>query len=262
MTRFGKSAVLMVALAALVFMAAPSWAVPTIKYVGSSTVGKFMHAASKVYKDAKFAINTKPESGGGENATAAGKTDLGGVAREVKPAILAKGVKKYLIGRDAIGVIVNAKNPVQSLSLAQLKQIFTGKITNWKQVGGPDMAIHVYIVNPQSATRKVFQKVVLGGAKYAGKIQTVRPDPAIVAKVAADPAGIGQLSFALIGEGKGVKRIKPDGQEPTVNNPNYPITRPLYLITKGEPTGAVKKFIDWARSAEGQKIVKQFFVGI
>ncbi len=215
-----------------------------------------------VFKSCNFKINTKPESGGGENATASGKTDLGGVAREVKPGILAKDVKKFLIGRDAIAVLVNASNPVSELSTAQLKGIFTGKITNWREVGGKDLAINVYIVNPQSATRKVFAKTVLGGASYAGdNVQTVRPDPAVADKVAADEAGIGQLSFALVGNQQGLKRVRPDGQEASVNNPAYPITRPLYLITKGEPAGEVKAFIDWALSDAGQEVVKRHFVG-
>ncbi len=233
-----------------------------ISYVGSSTVGKFMHAAVGKYSGATFAINTKPESGGGENATAAGKADVGGVARDVKPAILKKGVKQFLIGRDAIAVLVNSKNPVDTLSSAQLKDIFTGKISNWKEVGGEDMTINVYIVNPQSATRKVFGKVVLGGAAYAGDhLKTIRPDPKVADRVASDKGAIGHLSFALVGDNAGVKRIKPDGQDASVNNPSYPITRPLYLITKGDPAGKVKDFIDWALSDAGQSVVKQFFVG-
>ena len=233
-----------------------------ITYVGSSTVGKFMHAAAAVYPHSKFSINTKPESGGGENATAAGKTDLGGVAREVKPEILAKDVKKFLIGRDAIAVLVHASNPVDELSSEQLKGIFTGKITNWREVGGRDLPIRVYIVNSQSATRKVFARAVLGGEPYGGdRIETIRPDPRIAEKVASEEGAIGQLSFALAGNNPAIKRIRPDGEEPSVRNPNYPITRPLHLITKGEPKGDVKQFIEWALSDAGQAVVKRNFVG-
>ncbi|NPA25846.1 MAG: phosphate ABC transporter substrate-binding protein [Deltaproteobacteria bacterium] len=260
-----KSLSALIGIAALLCLCITPAQAKTLKYIGSSTVGKFMHEAAKVYKAVDFSINTKPESGGGENATAAGKCDIGGVAREVKPKILAKGVKKFLIGKDAIGVWVNVDNPVSSLDKKQLKEIFTGKITNWKEVGGPDMPINVYIVNKQSATRKVFQKTILEGAPYAGKrLKTVRPDSAILDKVAADKAGIGQLSFAF-GSGHPaaakVKKINIGQQAATVNNPNYPITRPLYLITKGDPKGEVKAFIDWAQSDAGQKIVKKYFVG-
>ena len=232
-------------------------------YVGSSTVGRFMHDAAKEYAGASFSINTKPESGGGENAVAAGKADIGGVAREVSPAILAKGVHKHYIGKDAIGIWVNSKNPVTDLSMAQLKAIFTGKTTNWKDVGGTDMAINVYIVNPQSATRKVFKKAVLGEDSYAGfRLKTVRPDPAIIERIKSDAGGIGQLSFALGTEDNTVKRVNPGGESATFDNPNYPIGRPLYLITKGPPAGLVKSFIDWAHSEEGQEVVKRYFIGL
>ncbi len=244
----------------------PLHAADNINYVGSSTVGVFMKDAAKVYTDATFNINTEPESGGGETATAAGRTDIGGVARNVKNEILNQGVQQVLIGKDAIGVRINANNQISSLSADQLKGIFTGKITNWKEVGGSDMAINVYIVNPQSATRKVFKNVILGDADYSGKnIQTIWPDPAILDKVAADQNGIGQLSFALSSGHPAVQQVKRVNiwdQEASVNNSSYPITRPLYLITKGEPTGGVKKFVDWAVSAEGQAIVKKYFVGI
>ncbi len=233
-----------------------------IKYRGSSTVGQFMYDAAKVYKKSTFDINTKSESSGGEDSAAAGKTDLGGVARDVKQSILDKGVKKFLIGKDAIGILVHPSNPVTKLSKEQLADIFMGEITNWQEVGGRDMAIDVYIVNPRSATRKVFKKAVLGDRKYGGKrIKTIRPDPRIINEVEKNPAGIGQLSFSFL-EGANVKRIRPDGHEPSVNNQNYPITRNLHLVTKGDPKGEVKEFIDWSLSPEGQKVVKINFVGI
>ena len=232
-----------------------------IQYVGSSTVGQVMKEAAKVYKKSTFNINTKPESSGGEDAAVAGRTDLGGVARELNQSALDRGVKKFLIGKDAIGILVHPSNPVSELSIKQLADIFTGSITNWKDVGGIDSDIDVYIVNPRSATRKVFSKAVLRGIKYGGKrIRTIRPDPKILEEVANNPAGIGQISFSFIGKAK-VKRIKPDGQEASVNNTNYPITRNLYLVTKGEPKGEVKEFIDWTLSDEGQKIVKIHFIG-
>jgi phosphate transport system substrate-binding protein len=248
----------------LTILATAAWGKEELSYIGSSTVGKFMHDAVKSYDKAYFNINTKPESGGGETATVFGKCDLGGVARDVKPAILAKGVEKFLIGKDAIGVWVNKKNSVSSLTMEQLQKIFTGKIKNWSEVGGSDQLITVYIVNPQSATRKVFSKAVLAGARYAGKVETIAPDPRVIDKVAQDSGGIGQLSFALgnsHAQAGLVKKINVDGKEASVNNPEYQITRPLYLITKGAPKGAVKAFIDWAISEEGQGIVKRNFVG-
>ncbi len=243
-------------------LAAAAVAAETIQYVGSSTVGQYMHRAAQVYTKAKFDINTKQESGGGEMAAAAGRTDLGGVARDVKQRILDKGVKKFLIGRDAISVLVHPSNPVSELSFEQLRGIFSGKTTNWKEAGGADLPIDVYIVNPRSATRYVFQRVVMGNTKYGGKrIKIIRPDPKIIKEIEKNPGGIGQLSFSFLADAK-VKRIKPNGEEALVNNANYPITRNLHLVTKGEPKGTVKEFIEWTLSPEGQAIVKESFAGI
>ena len=134
----------------------------TISYVGSSTVGKFVTDASKVYNNADFKLNTKPESSGGEQCAARKSCDMGGVARGVNDKFLGQGVVTTLVGKDAIAAVVNADNPVSGLSAEQLKGIFTGKIKNWSEVGGPDLAIKAFIVKKGSATRKVFRRSYWG----------------------------------------------------------------------------------------------------
>jgi phosphate transport system substrate-binding protein len=233
----------------------------TIEYAGSSTVGKFIADASTVYTGATFKLNTSLESAGGEQCAARGKCALGGVARKVKQRFLEEGVKATLIGKDAISVIVHKDNPVKKLTRAQLKDIFTGKIKNWKIVGGPDLAIQAIIVKEGSSTREIFRKVILAGSQYRGT-KVVTPDARIVSLVARHRGVIGQISMAFIKDNKKVKAIYVDGQEPSVNNANYPITRPLHLVTKGEPRGEIKAFIDWALSAEGQKVVRNRFLGV
>lgn len=233
----------------------------TIKYVGSSTVGKFITDASRVYVAAKFELNTIPESSGGEQCAARNSCSLGGVAREVRRKFLDMGVKATLIGKDAISVIVHKDNPVKKVSSSQLKAIFTGKLKNWQEIGGPDLPIKAIIVKKGSATRKVFRKAILDRDEYEG-VKVVTPDAKIVSTVALDKGTIGQISMAFI---KGNDKVKPlfvDDQEPSVNNPDYPITRPLNLVTKGFPQGAVKAFIDWTLSPAGQTVVKNRFVGI
>lgn len=232
----------------------------TIKYEGSSTVGKFISDASATYSAASFKIKTASESSGGEKCAARNSCDVGGVAREVNTKFVDSGVNKTLIGKDAIAAIVNSSNPVNGLSADQLKGIFTGQITNWSEVGGPDLAITAYIVKKGSATRKVFRKVVMGDADYSGaKVMT--PDAKIVTTVTREPGAIGQISFAFLKDVEGVKSLDVGGQQASVDNPNYPITRPLYLTTKGAPAGDVAKFIEWSLSDAGQAIVKQRFVG-
>jgi len=142
-----------------------------------------------------------------------------------------------------------------------LKDIFTGKVKNWSELGGDDLAIRPYIVKTASATRHVFQDLVMDGEAYSGA-KEVSPDRKILASVLHDRGAIGQLSLAFL---KGIKRIgvvSIDGQRATSSNPNYPISRPLYLVTGGQPNDKVKAFLSWAQSEEGQSVVRKRFVGL
>ena len=233
----------------------------TINYAGSSTVGKFVTDAATVYEDAQFKLNTKPESSGGEQCAARNSCDMGGVARVVNAKFLDQGVVATLVGKDAIAAIVNADNPVAGLTTEQLKAIFTGKITNWSALGGPDLKIEPYIVKKGSATRKVFREIILGDADYAGA-EVVTPDAKIVTTVARNTGAIGQISFAFLIGQSGVKALDVDGQQASVENASYPITRPLHIVTNGAPSGDVAAFLDWALSPTGQKVLKQRFVGV
>lgn len=232
----------------------------TINYVGSSTVGKFVADAAAVYTDADFKLDTKPESSGGEQCAARARCDMGGVARDVNQTLLDRGVVATLVGKDAIAAVVNADNPVKGLTTAQLKGIFTGEIKNWAEVGGSDLPIRPLIVKKGSATRKVFRKAVLGESDYAG-VEVITPDAKIVTTVKRDKAAIGQISFAFLVGKQGVKPLNVDDHEATVDNASYPITRPLYIVTNGKPQGDVAAFLAWTRSDEGQRVVKQRFVG-
>ena len=100
--------------------------------------------------------------------------------------------------------------------------------------------------------------MVLNGEEYKAKV--VKPDAKIVKLVAKRKGAIGQISFAFIVGNKRVKAISPDGEEASTANANYPITRPLNLVTKGAPQGAAKAFIEWALSEEGQAVIKKRFV--
>jgi len=230
---------------------------PTIQYEGSSTIGKFISDAAKVYTAVSFEKNTDTESLGGYQCAYKGTCDLGGVADSVPAEDMIRG---FLIGKDAIAVIVNKRNPVNNLSKQQLKDIFTGKINNWSQLGGEDVPIKVFTVQDSSATRHVFRKQVLGNEAYHGT-EVVAPDRKIISKVTHAWGGIGQISFAFLSNKTRIKTLDIGQQKGHVNNPDYPITRPLYLLTHGKPSDKVQKFIDWSRSDEGQRVVKKRFVG-
>jgi phosphate transport system substrate-binding protein len=231
-----------------------------IRYEGSPAIAKFIDIANNVYGKSIFLSNVRTKSKGGENCVFAGTCDIGGVADELKPAILEKGATATLIGKDAVVVIINQDNPVDSLSLKQLRDIFSGQIKNWKELGGPDLPVQPIITSPISATHELFKRIVMDGREF--KARVMEPDPTIFLYVSKSTGAIGFSSFFLLGPSKGVKAVKPDGQQASVSNPNYPLSRPLYLLTKTLPRTDVKEFLDWAVSDEGQSFLKTLFVGI
>ncbi len=234
----------------------------TIQYVGSSTIGKFISRADKVYPGASFTIEDEPESLGGERCAIDNTCQLGGVAREVSHYARVSGVESSLIGYDAVAAVVNNRNPVRNLTREQLAGIFTGVITNWSEVGGEDRSIVVYTVRPESATYHVFRRAVLREQKYAGT-RSVRLDRHIIPRVMHDRDAIGQISLAFLKKQR--KMVHPlfiNREKPSADNAAYPITRPLYLVTHGKPTESVQDFIDWTLGSEGQTEIKHYFVGV
>jgi phosphate transport system substrate-binding protein len=165
--------------------------------------------------------------------------------------------------KDGLAVYVHESNPVKELTLAQIKAIYTGKITNWKQLGGPEAKIILYSRENNSGTYVYFKDNVLGGDDYAAATQSMPGTAAVVNAVAKDKFGVGYGGAAY---GKGIKfvKIKRDdsspGYEPTpenVKSGDYPISRFLFLYTRSRPTGALKAYIDWILSDEGQQVVSK-----
>ncbi|NNC94825.1 MAG: hypothetical protein HKN92_04635 [Chitinophagales bacterium] len=233
---------------------------PTLRYEGSSTIAHFIEDAEKVYGKVSFEIQTETESSGGEKAILEGLADIGGVARVPSPQVLGKGVVSTLIGWDAIAIVVNNSNTVDNLTKEQLKGIYTNRITNWNELGGPDLEIKPYIVGTQSATRKVCRAVILENEDYVA-CETVTPDKDILSKVMSDPAAIGQISFSFLEDSKEkIRALSIDGQQPSSTNQNYPITRPLYLLWW---TGRdeVTSFIEWTQSRQAQELIMKRFIG-
>lgn len=239
-----------------------------IDYVGSSTVANFLRDAAPEYPGATFLIDDTAESSGGEAAFVAGLARLAGIAREPSAEVLENGAVASEIGRDAIAVIVNPRNPVTELSSAELRAIFGGEVVNWQGVGGPDLSIAPLIVGKGSATREVFRAAVLGDRDYSGCREVV-PDRSIVETVATTPGAIGQISFSFLldresgqdgGARAGVRIIAVDGEAPHVSNFEYPIARPLYLLWRAGDA-EVAAFVQWAQSSAGQRVVMRRFVG-
>jgi phosphate transport system substrate-binding protein len=207
-------------------------------------------------------------SGVGIAALINGTTDIAASSRPIKTSEIDKLKARFAtrgvgvpIARDGLAVYVHAANPVQELSLPQLMDIYTGRVTNWKQVGGKDAPIILYSRENSSGTYTYFKDNVLMGKDYSPRAQTLQGTAAVVNAVSKDPNGIGYGGAAFA---KGVKfaKVKKDDKSPsflptleTVRGGQYPITRYLYLYLRTNPSGDAKKFIDWALSAEGQALV-------
>ncbi len=197
-------------------------------------------------------------------------TDLANASRKIKSGEVAECIKtfgkrptEYKVALDGLSVYINAENPITSLSIDQLDQIFTGKAKNWKEVGGPDAPITVYSRENSSGTYEFFKEHVLKGKDFASRAQTMPGTAAVLQAVAKDKNGIGYGGAAY---GAGAKHIavKKDEASPaiepseeTVLNGSYPIWRYLYVyVNPALDKGDIAKYLSWIRSDEGQALVK------
>jgi phosphate transport system substrate-binding protein len=207
-------------------------------------------------------------SGVGIAALINGTTDIAASSRPIKTSEIDKLKARfattgntYPIARDGLSVYLNASNAVKELTLAQIKDIYTGKVTNWKQVGGKDAPIVLYSRENSSGTYAYFKDNVLIGKDFSPRAQTLQGTAGVVNAVAKDPNGIGYGGAAYA---KGIRfaAVKKDEKSPailpsleTVRSGQYPISRFLYLYTRVKPSKEMKAFIDWATGPEGQAIV-------
>lgn len=270
----------LVAAVAAALLALPTLprAADELRYSGSSTIGQSIldaagaRTAFERKAGVRFASLEVPGSGKGIEALLAGRANVAGVSRPLKADEKAKRVLGTIIGYDAVAVFVNKDNPVSDLSKEQLKDIFTGKVTNWKQVGGKDapIAVNTEIQGGKRATMEMFNELVMDKAAYgAGFKQIDLPKDQIV-EVARSPNGIGTPSLGLLAAVPAdarakVKAIAVDGVAPTPENIQsgaYLISRPLNLATVGPPSGGVKAFVDFMLSPEGQALVGKDFVAV
>jgi len=262
---FFKKFQILLLLSVLFFTPASGLNAKTIRYLGSPILNPFIRGAAKVYKDASFEIITKPDADELFTMNILKSTDILGVADNINPKLILSGAKKYFIGKDIIGIWINKANPIFNLSFHQLQEIYTGRITRWNELGSYDQPIHIYIVQPGSSIRKAFKKIILEDFDYyESNLKIVKPASSVLKKIGSDPGGIGFLSFsAAVGHKSqsAVRTILVNGQKASNQNFNYPVTRPLYLVTLADPWGKEKKFIDWVLSGQGQKIVEKFFIG-
>ena len=244
----------------------------TITMRGSDTMVRLGQRWAEEYMKTHNSVTIQVSGGGSGTGIAAllnGSTDICQASRDMKPQEYtdaeSKGIKPYRVAMalDGIAVFVNQANPVKELSLEQLRGIYTGSITNWKDVGGPSHIIILYGRENNSGTYSFFKEHVLKNEDYAEETQTLPGTAAVVNAVSKDQYGIG---YGGIAWDKGVKAVavkkddKTAAVEPsmqTVVNGTYPISRELYWFVNGSPSGELKAFLNWALSADGQKLAKE-----
>lgn len=206
-------------------------------------------------------------SGVGLAALINGSTDIANSSRPIKQSELEKIKAKYKksaieipCAKDGVSVFLNNGNKVSELTLQQLGDIFSGKITNWKEVGGDNAKIQLYGRESSSGTFEFFKEHVVK-TDFATACQTLPGTAAIVNAVKKDKYSIG-YGGAAYAEGVKDCKVKKDAKSKgvlptaaTIKNKTYPIARYLYMYLRSKPTGETKVFIDWVLSAEGQKLV-------
>lgn len=209
-------------------------------------------------------------SGTGIAALQNGTTDIAQSSRPMKDkerkAIhdrYGKDVSEFRVAKDGVSVYVNLANPVKSISMQQLKGIYTGKVRNWKEVGGPDLPITVYSRENNSGTYVFFKEHVLDKEDYTPSAQNLPGTASVVNAISRDKSGIGYGGVAYTKGARDLPVIGKNGgpaYPPTremILSGKYPLARDLYLYTVGEPSGEAKKFIQWTLSAAGQKVVDE-----
>lgn len=179
---------------------------------------------------------------------------IGMSSRDLKPE--EKNLHAVTIAKDAIAIIVNPKNPIQDLSLEQIRQVFSGKLRNWSELGGLNHSIDVVTREEGSGTRESFQKFVMGKEDISLGALVQDSNGAVRQVTANDVSAVGYISLGLVNDQ--VKAVRISGVEPdlaNVNNGKYTLVRPFLFLFNGEPVGEAKSFLDFVLSPSAQKLL-------
>lgn len=253
--------------ALVLFTGSLAIAADSIVIKGSTTVLPISQSALEAYTKVNKGVQISLSGGGsgeGIKALIDKSADIGNSSREIKKEEItlaeSKGVKPvaHVVAHDALIPVVHPKNKVKGLSTDQLSQIYQGKITNWKEVGGEDLKIVVISRDSSSGTFESWDHFVMKKAKVTPRAQMLASSGAIYTAVSKNRYAIGYLGMGYVK--KDVKALEVDGVAATPESAlskQYPFSRELYMYTNGEPTGETAKFIAFLKSPEGQKIVAQ-----
>jgi phosphate transport system substrate-binding protein len=240
----------------------------TLQIDGSTTVGPIAEAFAEyfksIYQDLEISVK-KTGSGDGAKALGDGMCDIAAMSRFMKPDEFKKCADKgimpvaHVVAMDGICIIVHPSNPVKELTTQQVQDIYLGKITNWNQVGGPDLAIVAVSRDTSSGTYETFHELVMEKKDIAGKVEYVNANPQAHARVSGNRGAIGYVGLGFV-DAK-AKALTIDGVVPskrTIVSGVYPIARPLFLFTNGYPKlgSMVHRFVTFHLTEVGQELVE------
>lgn len=239
----------------------------SLSVTGSTTVLPIAQKAAEAYMDTHPDADIQVSGGGssvGVQAVGEGTADIGMASRDLKESEREKypDLIQHVVARDGIAMIVHPSNTVEAMTIAQIKAIYQGTVTNWKALGGPDMAIVVVGRDSASGTREFFQETVMNREDFAPTQLEKNSNGAVKQTIAQTPGAIGYVGLGYVDPS--VKALKVDvngtAVEPTVAavvSGDYPIARSLTMVTKGEATGLAKEYLAFILSPEGQAIVEE-----
>ena len=251
----------------------------SIENKGSDTLVNLALAWAEHYMQEHPEVRISVTGGGSGTGIASllnGTADIANASREMKAeeirAAQANGIRpvEFVVARDAIAVVVNPSNPVSALTMQQISDIYTGKITNWQQVGGEDRPVVLLSRESNSGTYVyVLENVIRMGDLRSKLLFT--PDTLLMpssegisTEVRQNPNAIGYDGLGYVTSDQKVLAVARDAGSPyvlpsiaTVNDGSYPISRPLYIYTAGEPGGQVKMYLDWVVGGSGQRLVSK-----
>ena len=231
-----------------------------VTVVGSTSIQPFAEALAEEFMAHHLRQKIFIQGGGstaGIQAVLTGASQVGMSSRKLEES--EKQLIAIPIIYDAIAVIVHRTNPLDNLSMDQIRKIYAGKITRWKEVGGADRAITLVTREEGSGTRETFQNLVMGKNEEVTLGALVQDSNGAIRQVVADdPNAIGFISLGLVNDR--VKALTIDGIEPTLENirtRRYQIIRPFLFVFKSTPQGVAKEFLDYVLSPAGQKLLVQ-----
>jgi len=254
-------------LAAVLLLDGPVLAAGSVVIKGSTTVLPVAQAAAEAYMKRNPGVNISLSGGGsgdGVKALIDRSTDIANSSRDLKPEEIrlarSRGVNPvaHRVAIDAIVPIVHLTNPVKDLSVEQLSLIYQGKITNWKEVGWNDKKIVVISRDTSSGTYETWEQKVLHRAKVTPRAQLQASNGAIVQAVSKNRYALGYIGIGYLN--RSVKAVRVNGVQAsaeTALSGKYPIARPLFMFTDGQPKGHAAGFIKFLLGSDGQRMVKK-----